>query len=553
MDFYYPINTVWCGYSSEYLKYCPHRTKDECSQCRKTAKSRGIPICKTPGEINGCPLFHEYYGIPQNSPAVNTEPPIGEGYQLWEFTSEGSPQSPVFSSLRELCEWCEKNATVYAKIKATRERWHDILKNSILLVEARGITFSLPMDDQQLYDTDPDNSDLFTTLKTARCRYAGLMTGKLPEMVSVKEMNMLAFVIQQFDEAENMVFEQQVSTISYAHPGELLNLALSICPEAAGFEKGSGVTPVYSGENLHEIMGYKIFLDQIKRYPHMQIMKFYYPIRVDDSNDTISTSELNEEELTHYQKVMSFELANFLRSKDFITEGVLYHNYLRERNGLLFRCPNVEVRDGELYGVVVAGVEHPLLPEETQKLMEYFDEVYCDYLLELTDMTDEYTTFCFTESTLNKPTLVDVQAQTPRDLFKLLSPLHKEWLLNTTGFIPDFRTDKEFSETFSCWITMSFNRRTRRVSLPATEQEMVEALNQIGAPKMDEIKFYLFMPGVYALNDKRLAVLDMEKLNNMASLLQENQASKIDELNVLDLHKCLTEKGIEAAISFLQA
>lgn len=32
------------------------------------------------------------------------EPPEGEGYQLWETTSEGSPISPVFETLEALCE-----------------------------------------------------------------------------------------------------------------------------------------------------------------------------------------------------------------------------------------------------------------------------------------------------------------------------------------------------------------------------------------------------------------------------------------------------------------
>lgn len=416
MNFYYPTSIVWCGYSSEYLKYCPHRRNGECEQCRKKAKDRGIPICNTPGELNGCPLFHEYYGVPQSAP-VNTDPPIGEGYQLWEFTSEGSPQSPVFSSLHELCEWCEKNATVYGKSKATRERWYDILKKSILFVEAGGITFSLPMDDEQLYDTDPDNPDLFSLLKTARCKYAGLLTGKLPEKVSVKEMNMLAFVIQQFDEAENMVFEQQISTISCIRPGELLNLALSICPEAAGFEKESSVTPIYSGENLHEIMRYKIFLDQINRYPSMQIMKFYYPIRLEASSGIICTSEFSKEKLTQYQKSMSLALADYLRSV-LITEEVNYYTYLQERNGLLFKCPDVEVRKGELCGVVVAGVEQPLLQEEVQELMDYFDKVYCDNKVELTYMLDEYTAFCFTESTIHKPIVLDIRTMTPREIFK---------------------------------------------------------------------------------------------------------------------------------------
>ena len=51
------------------------------------------------------------------------DPPKGEGYQLWETTSEGSPSSPVFETLDALCEWCEKNATTFADYRATKDEW----------------------------------------------------------------------------------------------------------------------------------------------------------------------------------------------------------------------------------------------------------------------------------------------------------------------------------------------------------------------------------------------------------------------------------------------
>ncbi|MFE3202191.1 hypothetical protein [Embleya sp. NPDC059237] len=34
-----------------------------------------------------------------------TQPPVGDGWQLWETVSEGSPVSPVFTSADELAEW----------------------------------------------------------------------------------------------------------------------------------------------------------------------------------------------------------------------------------------------------------------------------------------------------------------------------------------------------------------------------------------------------------------------------------------------------------------
>lgn len=60
------------------------------------------------------------------------EPPVGEGYQLWETTSEGSPDSPVFKSLDELCNWAEEYATTFAGFQATAEEWKEMLsKNNV--------------------------------------------------------------------------------------------------------------------------------------------------------------------------------------------------------------------------------------------------------------------------------------------------------------------------------------------------------------------------------------------------------------------------------------
>jgi hypothetical protein len=52
-----------------------------------------------------------------------TEPPTGDGFQLWETCSEGSPVSPVFATAEALAEWCEQNATTFASCKATKDQW----------------------------------------------------------------------------------------------------------------------------------------------------------------------------------------------------------------------------------------------------------------------------------------------------------------------------------------------------------------------------------------------------------------------------------------------
>ncbi len=43
-----------------------------------------------------------------------TEPPEGEGWQLWETTSEGSPISPVFKEGEELAQWMSTNPCGFA-------------------------------------------------------------------------------------------------------------------------------------------------------------------------------------------------------------------------------------------------------------------------------------------------------------------------------------------------------------------------------------------------------------------------------------------------------
>lgn len=43
-----------------------------------------------------------------------TEPPSGEGWQLWETTSEGSPTSPVFATGEELAQWMSRNPCGFA-------------------------------------------------------------------------------------------------------------------------------------------------------------------------------------------------------------------------------------------------------------------------------------------------------------------------------------------------------------------------------------------------------------------------------------------------------
>lgn len=55
---------------------------------------------------NGHGTHERYAGQRAEAQAwERTEPPVGEGWQLWENTSEGSPISPAFATADELAAW----------------------------------------------------------------------------------------------------------------------------------------------------------------------------------------------------------------------------------------------------------------------------------------------------------------------------------------------------------------------------------------------------------------------------------------------------------------
>lgn len=52
------------------------------------------------------------------------EPPAGDGWQMWETTSEGSPISPVFKTKEELAHWLEDTkASAFGEMTATYQQW----------------------------------------------------------------------------------------------------------------------------------------------------------------------------------------------------------------------------------------------------------------------------------------------------------------------------------------------------------------------------------------------------------------------------------------------
>lgn len=62
-------------------------------------------------------------------------------YMLYETTSEGTPMSPAFATLGELCEYAEEHCTVFADFMTTAKRWREMLEVGLVKHTEGEITF----------------------------------------------------------------------------------------------------------------------------------------------------------------------------------------------------------------------------------------------------------------------------------------------------------------------------------------------------------------------------------------------------------------------------
>ena len=95
MDFDWPMGRVWPGHMvsicAKEVRLCvgSGATDEEvCEACRHFGRLVGL------SEMSGCPN-------------VRVPPPEGDGWQLWEVVTEGSPISPVFATHGELVQWMQ--------------------------------------------------------------------------------------------------------------------------------------------------------------------------------------------------------------------------------------------------------------------------------------------------------------------------------------------------------------------------------------------------------------------------------------------------------------
>lgn len=87
------------------------------SRCERLGTSSLCPRCDGHGVL-GTDKERQAY-----EDWAGTEPPTGDGWQLWETTSEGRPISPVFATADDLAAWCETDASWSADQRWTRAEW----------------------------------------------------------------------------------------------------------------------------------------------------------------------------------------------------------------------------------------------------------------------------------------------------------------------------------------------------------------------------------------------------------------------------------------------
>lgn len=118
-----------------------HDAVDRWTATRKIIQAAGMD----PDTWGICPTCKGHCVDPETYEAweawEKSEPPTGDGYQLWEDITEGSPQSPVFATLQELCAWCEEHATTFGDARASAQEWEKMFSEGIVYHQQGGAIF----------------------------------------------------------------------------------------------------------------------------------------------------------------------------------------------------------------------------------------------------------------------------------------------------------------------------------------------------------------------------------------------------------------------------
>lgn len=108
-----------------------HDALDRWSATSKIIAAAGLDpetwgLCQT---CAGHGLTEKYPGQRAEAEAWEpTDPPTGDGWQMWETTSEGSPVTPVFATDEELADHCAAHVSFFGGIPAGRDQWLKVIR-----------------------------------------------------------------------------------------------------------------------------------------------------------------------------------------------------------------------------------------------------------------------------------------------------------------------------------------------------------------------------------------------------------------------------------------
>lgn len=115
----WPINTPWIGFTNPWSGFMA-----DCSTCAGFGGDADEPC---PDCDKGAVWFHPDAKAKYEA-WKDMQPPTGEGWQLWETVSEGSPISPAMESPEALARWLSEQRGGWFRNGTDYETWLRFLR-----------------------------------------------------------------------------------------------------------------------------------------------------------------------------------------------------------------------------------------------------------------------------------------------------------------------------------------------------------------------------------------------------------------------------------------
>lgn len=219
----------------------------------------------------------------------------------------------------------------------------------------------------------------------------------------------------------------------------------------------------------------------------------------------------------------------------------LYELAPYKEHSLLYERADVEVWNGELWGVIVAGAGRLLTEKDIEVLKKHFDggiwDGWGEHSMEVPSPKGCLQLF------LSDCTEVLQQAKgklafTEKEMFLCQSPYFRSRIQMITGWKPDFRRDREYGKRHPVWLELSCNRRCVRVPLPAERDQVAEELKRIQANPEQRLYIRMKAPDLFPIHDLRLSAMDLLLLSALPDRSRDRKSAlRLRENKILQSEK----------------